>query len=324
MFQRIFLAFALWLMLPVSLQAQSLQDILQTHQAEVLKPGRRSVGVVLDDLVASGLPQVVPFLEAWRDREVVQRDSDGLFFRVIAEGDPVTLGDLDTGAELESSEDGLTESRPNGGVRRAIGDALVQFQLSDPDIAKRQSAVAAIARSMDASQLAPLAASIESEPDATLKAVKTRLVGMLGALFAETTDQRVAAINALSSDLSVDVRAVLNRILATEEAVAAELPDEANIAQVLVVGQDLTHAEAYDRLVAADLAAPLVTNNSIREALIANIQGGDVGGVPIHALDTDAARALAYDALATGGLAPERVKPQEQIDAVAAHVFYIS
>ncbi|MEL6841333.1 MAG: urea ABC transporter permease subunit UrtB, partial [Pseudomonadota bacterium] len=71
MFRQIFLALALWFTLPVMVQAQSLQDILQTHQEEVLKPGRRSVGVVLDDLVASGLPQVVPFLEAWRDREIV-------------------------------------------------------------------------------------------------------------------------------------------------------------------------------------------------------------------------------------------------------------
>ncbi len=324
MFRLIFLALSLWLALPVMTQAQSLQDILQTHQDEVLKPGRRSVAVVLDDLVASGLPQALPFLEAWRDREIVQRDSDGLFFRVIAEGDMITLRDLDTGTELEASPDDLTESRPNGGVRRAIGDALVQFQLSDPDITKRQAAVDAIARSMDASQLAPLAASVDGEPDPDLKAVKTRLVGMLGALFAETTDERVAAIENLSADLSVDVRAVLNRILTTQEAVAVTPPEDANIAQVLVVGQDLTQADAYTRLVAAGLAPLLVSNDAIRAALIANIDGGEVGGVPLHALGTDAARALAYDALASDGLVQARVKPQAQLDAVAARVFYMS
>ncbi|MEL6682360.1 MAG: urea ABC transporter permease subunit UrtB [Pseudomonadota bacterium] len=324
MFRRIFLALALWFTLPAVVQAQSVQDILQSHQEEVLKPGRRSVGVVLDDLVASGLPQVVPFLEAWRDREIVQRSSDGLFFRVISEGDTVTLGDLDTGTELEAAEDDLTESRPNGGVRRAIGDALVQFQLSDPDIAKRQAAVDAIARSMDASQLEPLAASIENEPDAALKDVKTRLVGMLGALFADTVDERVAAIDGLSADLSVDVRAVLNRILATTEDVATTPPDDANIAKYLIVGEDLTQTEAYDRLVAAELAPPLISDDAIRETLVANTQGGEVGGVPLHALNTDAARGLAYDALAREGLAPERVKQQTQLDAVAAHVFFVS
>ena len=69
----------------------------------------------------------------------------------------------------------LTASRPNGGVRRAIGEALVQFQLSDPDITKRRAAVEAIARGMEASQLEPLQASIEGEMDPALKATKGTL-----------------------------------------------------------------------------------------------------------------------------------------------------
>ncbi len=322
MLRLISLALALWLTVPAVAFSQTIQDILQTHRDEVLKPGRRSVGVVLDDLVASGLPQAVPFLEAWRDREIVQRNSDGLFFRVIAEGDTVILGDLDTGVELQAAEDDLTESRPNGGVRRAIGDALVQFQLSDPDIVRRQAAVEAIARSMDASQLAPLQASIDAEPDPALKETKTRLAGMLAALFADETESRIAAIAALSGDLSVDVRAVLNRLLSTTTAVAATVPGDANVAQILQVGTDITQSEAYARLVAAELAPALVPNDDIRAALVANIADAKVGGVPVHALGTDAGRWLAYDTLAAEGLAPPRVKPQTQSDAVAAHVFY--
>ncbi len=323
MFRLLSLALALLLTLPAIASAQSLQDILQTHQDEVLKPGRRSVGVVLDDLVASGLPQALPFLESWRDREIAQRDSDGLFFRVVEDGDTVTLEDLDTGETLTASEDDLTESRPNGGVRRAIGDALVQFQLSDPDIAKRQAAVEAIERSMDASQLAPLAASIEGEPDAALKETKTRLAGMLGALFADTTEARVAAIEALSGDLSVDVRAVLNTILSSSEAVAADTPDDANVAQMLVVGEDLTEAEAYTRLVTAELAAPLITQDQIREALVANIDEDTVAGIAVATLNTDAARALAYDLLAADGIAPPRVDETTQAEAIAAHSFFL-
>ena len=317
------LALALWLAVPFAASAQSVQDILQTHEAEVLKPGRRSVGVVLDDLVASGLPQALPFLESWRDREIVQRDSDGLFFRLIEEGETATLQDLDTGDTLTASESDLTESRPNGGVRRAIGDALVQFQLSDPDITKRQAAVEAIERSMDASQLGPLAASIEGEPDPALKATKTRLAGMLGALFADTQETRIASIEALSGDLSVDVRAVLNTILASSEAIATDITADANIARMLLVGEDLTATEAYARLVAADLAAPLITKPQIREALVANIDGGTVAGIAVATLGTDAARALAYDLLAADGTVVPRVDETGQAEAIAAHSFFM-
>ncbi|SIT83990.1 amino acid/amide ABC transporter membrane protein 1, HAAT family [Yoonia rosea] len=318
------LALSLCLILPASLQAQTLQDILQTHQGEVLSPGRQSVGVVLDDLVASGLPQALPFLEAWRDREIVQRDSDGLFFRAVEEDDAITLVDLDTNTTITvANDDGLSEARPNGGVRRAIGDALVQFQLSDPDITKRQAAVDAIARSMDASQLGPLQASIAGEPDPTLKETKERLAGMLAVLFGDTQEARIAAIAGMADDLSVDVRAVLNTVLSTQPKVAVALPDDANVAQVLTIGADLTAQDAYDRLVAAELAPPLVTSPQIREALVANIVGGMVGGVAVRSLNTDAARATAYDALAAEGLVAPRVTPEAQEASIAGHVFYL-
>ena len=305
--------------------AQSLQALLQTHSDEVLSPGRRSVGVVLEDLVQSGLPQALPFLEAWRDREIVQRGSDGLFFRAEGRGAEITLYDLDTGdaAGTAPSSD-LTESRPNGGVRRAIGDALVQFQLSDPDIAKRRAAVDAIARSMDASQLAPLQGSIDTEEDGALRRTKTRLAGMLGALFAETQDGRIAAIEDLSGDLSVDVRAVLNTILATTPVVTAEPQTDLNVAQELMPGDDLTMEDAYSQLVAADLAPPPFSTNTIRDALIANIADGMVGGVPVSALNTDDARARAYDTLAASDLVPQRVSDEAQAAAVAAHHFYLA
>ena len=318
MLRTLFLVICLCLTAPVTVFAQTIQDILKTHAEEVAKPGRRTVGVVLDDLVGSGLPQAVPFLEAWRDREIVQRDSDGLFFRAADD----TLFDLDSGEAVGPAGGDLTESRPNGGVRRAIGDALVQFQLSDPDIAKRTAAVEAIARSMDASQLAPLQGSIDGEPDAALKETKARLAGMLAALFADTPEARIAAIEGLSGDLSVDVRAVLNRILTTEAGVAAALPDDANIANVLTVGDDLTEAEAYARLVAVDLAPAPVTADQIRAALLANMNGDSVGGVPVADLGTDATRAMAYDALAAEGVAPPRVSDEAIAASLDAHRFF--
>lgn len=324
MFRLISLALSLLLTVPVGALAQPLQDILQTHQDEVLKPGRRTVSVVLDDLVASGLPQALPFLEAWRDREIVQRASDGLFFRATGEGAGFILHDLDTDAALDGAEQfDLKEARPNGGVRRAISDALVQFQLSDPDIAKRQSAVEAIARSMDASQLAPLVGSIETEADPAMKETKIRLAGMLGALFADTTAARITAIEGLTGDLSVDVRGALNTVLTSTPQVSMAPAEDANIAAVLVIGEDISAVEAYARLVSADLAPALISNADIRTALVANIQGDAVGGVPVAALDTDAARQVAYDTLAADGIVLARVTPDAQAQAVAVHTFYL-
>ncbi|MEM1236978.1 MAG: urea ABC transporter permease subunit UrtB [Pseudomonadota bacterium] len=317
MIRFLILALALSIALPKASAAGPLQDILQTHADEVLKPGRRSVGVVLDDLVESGLPEAVTFLEAWRSREIVQRDADGLFFRT--EDD--TLFDLETGESVGPDQD-TTASRPNGGVRRVIGTALVQFQLSDPDISRRQEAVDSIARDPQASQLEPLRASIDGETDADLRARKERLVTMMTASFAEDPSERIAAIEVLSEDLSVDVRAVLNQLLSTELQFGATVPEDENVARVLEIGSDLSPDDAYAMLVEAGVADPVTGADEIKAVLAANIDEGRVGGVATASLNTDAARVEAYEVLAASGLAPPLVTETTAAAELTEFTFY--
>jgi urea transport system permease protein len=309
---------------PRAAPAQALQDILQTHQEEVASPGRRSVGVVIDDLVASGAPGVRAFLEAWAAREVVLRAEDGLFFYAEEAGeDRLRLLDIATRAPVaEVAEDAVEEVRPNGGVQRVIGTALVQFQLSDPDLAVRQEAVAALARSLEPEQIAPLEASIASEADDALRARKAQLLAYLQARFGATTGDRVAAIESLSGDLAVETRAVLNQVLETRFRIGEAAPEGPSLARILAPGDDLPRAEAYAALVEEGLAPPAPTRGEIKAALEANIAGDSVGGVPVAELGTDAARARAYDALAEAGTVPPRVSEAEIDAALAAHVFY--
>ncbi|MEH6647521.1 urea ABC transporter permease subunit UrtB [Sulfitobacter sp.] len=301
-----------------SAQAQDLQKILQTHADELSKPSRNSVSVVLDDLVASGLPQVTTFLEQWSDKNVWRRD-DGMFFIAREKGDDLSLRDVDTRAESTEAKDGFTQLKPNGGVRRVIGTALVQFQLSDPDLARRETAVASIARRPEADQLGPLLASVESETDSALKARKVQLANLLQAIFGDNPQDRIAAINSLSKDTSVEARAVLNQILSVKTGVAMTAP-EGNIARLIDPLE--TPDASYAELVAAGLAPMRTSPETIRAALEANIQGARVGDVPVAQLGTDEARNAAYAKLAESGLVPPLVTAADCDAALAAHVFY--
>ncbi|MBS0124620.1 urea ABC transporter permease subunit UrtB [Thetidibacter halocola] len=300
-----------------------LQTILQTHAAEVESPGRQSVGIVLNDLAASGLPGVAAFLEAWQGREVVRNAQDGLFYRQgRAQGNDVPLLDIATGAPAGTApKSALTESRPNGGVRREIASALVRFQLSDPDIAKRSAAVDSIARSPDPEQVALLAESIDDEPDPALKMRKEQLALMLTARFGETTEARVEAIEALAGSLSLDVRATLNQILTTTDGVAAEAP-QANIARLREPGIDMPLFTAYRELVDAGLAPPRVPPAQLKEALAQHVEGGTVAGIPLAQLSDPARREEAYQALAAQGLVAPTVPEADFNRALEAHVFY--
>ncbi|WP_436398561.1 urea ABC transporter permease subunit UrtB [Roseobacter sp. S98] len=299
-------------------QAGELQDILQIHADEVAKPSRRSVGVLLDDLVSSGLPQVPPFLEEWAAKNV-WRAPDGHFVFGSPEGDGLEVRDVDTGQASSADKEGYSQIKPNGGVRRVIGTALVQFQLSDPDPDRRRSALEAISRRPEAAQLAPLRASLEGETDPALLARKQQLVSFLSAQFAETTDERVAAISSLSKDTSVEARSVLNRILSTREGVAAELPD-ANIARITDASADPD--TFYGVLTAEGLAPPVVTDAEIRTALEQNVAGGSSGGVPVARLNDPEIRQTAYAQLAADGLVAPLVTIADRDAALAAHVFF--
>ena len=181
------LVIAFCLALPAQMataQDSPLQTLLQSQAGEVAKPGRRSVGVVIDALVAETPEGTALFLERWQNKGVFLNETDGLFYYAQKSGDGYELFDIATDTPVgKATKDELTEIKPNGGVRRVIGGALVQFQLSDPDTERRIAALDAILRSPDESQIDPLRASIEGEPDNALRARKERLANLLTARF---------------------------------------------------------------------------------------------------------------------------------------------
>ena len=298
--------------------AQTLQSILQTHATEIGKPSRKTVGETIDAIAASGLPQVTEFLEQWSKKNIWQR-SDGSFFVATAAGDSLTLIDVDTQAKTIGSKSDFKQLKPNGGVRRLISTALVQFQLLDPDLTRRETAVAAIARRPEAAQLMPLIGSIDGERDAALKARKIQLANFLSARFAKEPQDRIAAINSLSTDTSVEARAVLNQILTKSIGVASVAP-QGNIAAIIdpMVSPD----SSYEALVDAKLAPPKQTASDIRKALEANIIEGRIAGFPLAQMDGQLTREAAYSALATQGSVPALITQEVRDAVLLRHVFY--
>jgi urea transport system permease protein len=307
-------------------QDERLQPILQEHQEAIAKNSRKTIGPAIDAIAASGLPQAQMVLESWAAKSLWQRKSDGLFFvGETAEGKSYRLTDFDSGEVVGLvQKNELTQLKPNSGIRAMIATALVRFQLSDSDKAKRQDALTSIQRDPEAGLLAPLRASIDSEPDVGLKAQKQRLERLLTIGYDVDVQARVAAIKEMSGDLGVDVRATLNPLVATQRDTApGQAPEGVNIATILMPGEDgFSRTEAYDLLIAKGLAPARVTPEDMRNTLAENIAVGRVGGVPVARLNTEKARARAYAALVEAGRAPSLVTEAEMETAFAAHVFF--
>ena len=307
---------------PMPALAQTAAEIVAANAAQIEKPSRQTIGPVIAALASSGDPQAATILEAWGDKRLGVRKSDGGIVILEKTADGWTLTDLAGTAAGTAAKGEITELKPNAGVRGLIATALVQFTLSDPDAAKRAAALDSIAQDPTAEALAPLVASVAGEDDAVLLAQKERLVRLLTIRFGADSAARVAAIDGFGRDLGLDVRGALNPIVArTRIAYAKEPPAGANIAAELRPGRDLTETEAYDLLVAAGLAPARLTIADARKALVANLKDGTVAGVPLAELGLQDARDRAYNALEAAGTVPPAATDAEVTEAVAAHRF---
>ncbi len=304
---------------PLAALAQTVADVAAANRDKIVKPSRQTIGPVIDALVASGDLATPALLAAWADKRLGLRASDGLFFILDDNGEVWGLTSLAGAAAGDAPKGDIVVLKPNSGVRSLIATALVQFQLTDP--AQVESALASVARDPDGANLAPLRAAIAATSDGTLKARMVRLERLLTVGFDEDPKARVAAIEGFGADLGVDVRAVLNPLVATTRVAGLAAP-EGNVARRLSVGKDISPVEAYDMLVAAGMAPARLTREDQRAALLANTADGASGGVPVAELNSEDARNRAYTALEVAGTVPFAATDDEVAAAVVAHQFY--
>ena len=180
---RILAALTAFLLLATSPEAQEtpVQDLLAQNLDLISESSRRTIGPAIDAIAESGLPEAQVVLQKWQNREMWLRESDGKFFWAEEiDRDTLRIFDFDTGDDLgEVPDDDFDQIKPNSGIRALIGVALVRFQLTDPNPARRWDALQAIERDAEAALLEPLRASIPDEPDPAIRAKKERLERLL-------------------------------------------------------------------------------------------------------------------------------------------------
>ena len=310
--------------LPAHAQSTPVQNILQTHSELIQKSSRKTIQPAIDAMASSGLAQVQDVLQAWQAKDMWLRETDGLYFRAEKiDAKTYELFDFDTGESVgPSPKADLEQIKPNSGIRALIAIALVQFQLSDPDVEKRRDALTSILRDPKPEALEPLRASIPTEDDPELLAIKQHQERLLTIAFDDDDAERIIAMDDMSTSLSVDVRGTLNTLMTTNLRVfEGAAPADLNIARVLMPGTDMPEIEAYALLAANDFAPARISAQAMKATLEANIEGGLVGGVPIAGMDDPAERLRAYKALVAEGKATPFLTDPQVADLLAQHSF---
>ena len=317
----------LFLVFASSLWAQDakapVQTLLQEHGEIIAKSSRKTIAPAIDALAASGLAEAQVVLERWQAKEMWRNKESGLFVYGEKSGSDLTAFDFADGSALGvfTARD-FKQLKPNSGIRGMIGAALVQFQLTG-SIAQKMQALTAIERDPQASHLAALNKVLTEEQSEVVRTRMARLQALLTIRFGETDEDRIAAIQSFEGDLGVDVRAVLNPLLAVTVEAATQAPEGEDIARILTVGsEDLPREAAYDILVAADLAQPRLSRDDQKNGLLAHLSDGSVAGVQVATLNTQAARDMAYAVLAKDGLVAPVATDTEVDETLAGFTFF--
>ncbi|WP_428511587.1 urea ABC transporter permease subunit UrtB [Roseovarius sp.] len=302
-----------------------IQQLLQEHAGQLAKPSRTKVAPTIDAIAESGLPEAQTVLRKWQDKELWRNTETGLFIWA-EEIDRDTIRGFDFAGDTalgELPDDAFEQSKPNSGVRKMIGAALVKFQLTAEDVATRRTAIDNIERDAEASHLVPLREAIEAETSPTLKARAERLERLLTIRFGETDEERIAAIEGFQGDLGVDLRGALNPLVTTRLEAAETAPEGPEIAQVLKPGSEaLPRENAYDLLVSEGFAKPRISRADKAAALVANLDNDTVAGIQVATLDTEDARDMAYAKLAEQGTVDPVATEAEIDETLDRYTFY--
>ena len=332
-----------------ALSSPAFEELLGRNAKLIQKSSSKTVDSVLDQIQEFGGQPAAEFMQNWKDKTLYFVKSDGRF--VIVE----PAGKNDAGKKIVNVIDAVNKQtlglmpekrvkqiKPNSGVRAKIASALAPVQLASDNIEVRREGLAALSRDIQPSHLLPLQQALAVEPDASLKRRLEKTHKF--AVIAYSTDEAeiVSAIHSLKGDLSLEVRAALNPLLASKVDVDVRFPAEMNIARLIIPDRsikrsdgssgkpvmmpgsqpELTLATAYQMLVDKGYAPEAISADKRNERLVEFAEQGYIGEIALSSLNTEQARNQAYDRLVYTKGVPPRIDEADMKKAVSAYVFF--
>ncbi|MES1195862.1 MAG: urea ABC transporter permease subunit UrtB [Steroidobacter sp.] len=182
--------------------------------------------VIVRTLSGSHQSATKDVLTALLDGNLYYRSSDAKVFIVTENGDQYQLRDAITLQDMGSAAaDGFEKIGVNNQLRKTLRSAIAQFDLNSSVVETRMDAVKEILRSLSDENAVLLGQRLKVETDGRVRtAIMTGLALM--DLESSDADKRLAAVNALSGNLSSDAYNRLSDLIKQNDDGSFAEPDE--------------------------------------------------------------------------------------------------
>jgi len=164
-----------------ALAQSEFQSLVQSQASSIIKPSVKTAPNVIDVIQEFDSKISNNFLLAWQQKKLwYRRNDNSIFFVKGHTNSQYFIFDLVSNKNLGLvKKNTLKQIKPNSGVRKLIGSALVTSQLNSHLIKNRISSLESISRNPKAIHLNPLRAALSKESNKNLKIQMLRLERLL-------------------------------------------------------------------------------------------------------------------------------------------------
>ena len=217
---------------------ENFNNFLFKNSKLIIKSSSKTVGTFLEKINVYDQNTVSRFLNLWKNKKLFYIKETKKIV-LISKFDNKTYYAIDifSNAKIgKMQKKDFKKIKPNSGVRAKISSALVNFQIFSDDTNKRINSINALEKKILPEHLKLLRKAYLLEVDDKLKIKIKKLLQFAILQHGADDNEKINVLNELKTNISLEVRAVLSKLLRTSEIkVTRNIEDlnNLNIAQII-------------------------------------------------------------------------------------------
>ena len=301
---------------------ENFNNFLFKNSKLIIKSSSKTVGTFLEKINVYDQNTVSRFLNLWKNKQLFYiKKTKKIVLISKFENKTYYAIDIFSNAKIgKMQKKDFKKIKPNSGVRAKISSALVNFEIFSDDTNKRINSINALEKKILPEHLKLLRKAFLLEVDDKLKIKIKKLLQFAILQHGADDNEKINVLNELKNNISIEVRAILSKLLRTSEIkVTRNIEDlnNLNIAQIIkpeVINENqfgeviksffykeklkLSVIDAYNIAQQNGLLDKRVSLNELKLILENNIVDNKILGIDIKEFNKNSKRIEVYNKLA--------------------------